>query len=86
MKRILATVSLLTLLLLSGSSESYVSAPQNYHHWQKLEKVCETGRQTYGANEFLENGKICRWAIVPYWSVDRVAWDAARAAEKKVEK
>jgi hypothetical protein len=86
MKRILTIAPLLTLLLLSSSSESYVSAPQNYQHWQKLEKVCETGRQTYGANEFLENGKICRWAIVPYWPTDRIAWDAARAAEKKVEK
>lgn len=40
---------------------------RNYQHWQKLEKVCETGRQTYGANEFLENGKICRWTLVSYW-------------------
>ena len=40
---------------------------RNYKHWQKLEKVCETGRQTYGANEFLENGKICRWMLVSYW-------------------
>jgi hypothetical protein len=78
---------LVVLFVATSSSESqYLFPPENYKHWQKLEKVCEVGRKTYGANEFLENGKICRWAIVPYWATDRVAWDAARAAEKKVEK
>ena len=86
MKRIHIITSLLTLLLLSGSSESYVPAPQNYHHWQKLEKVCETGRKTYGANEFLERGRVCRWTLVPYWPADRAVWDATRAAERQAEK
>jgi len=52
----------------SSSIESqYISPPINYKHWQKLEKVCEEGRKTYGANEFVENGKVCRWTYVPYW-------------------
>jgi len=51
----------------SSIDSQYISPPQNYKHWQKLEKVCEEGRKTYGANEFVENGKVCRWTYVPYW-------------------
>ena len=61
---------LLALLLVSipATSDQLISPPKNYRHWQKLEKVCEEGRKTYGANEFIENGKVCRWTFVPYWS------------------
>lgn len=58
----------LAVTLVSASSTEYISPPQNYKHWQKLEKVCEEGRKTYGVNEFVENGKVCRWTFVPYWS------------------
>lgn len=60
---------LLAIFVLSGSSsDQYVLPPENYKHWQKLEKVCEEGRKTYGANEFVEKGKVCRWTFVPYWA------------------
>ena len=51
----------------SSSESQYLFPAQNYKHWQKLEKVCESDRKTYGANEFVENGKVCRWTFVPYW-------------------
>jgi hypothetical protein len=56
------------ILISASSTESqYLFPPENYKHWQKLAKVCEEGRKTYGANEFVENGKVCRWTFVPYW-------------------
>jgi hypothetical protein len=56
------------MLISSSSTESqYIAPPENYKHWQKLQKVCEEGRKTYGVNEFVENGKVCRWTFVPYW-------------------
>lgn len=66
-------ISALSVFLLTASSDFVLPsiAPQDSHHWQKLEKVCETGRKTYGANEFVENGKVCRWTFVPYWPADR---------------
>jgi hypothetical protein len=70
MKIIKAVVVVLCILVLANipaSSEQYISPPQNYQHWQRLQKVCEEGRKTYGANEFVENGKVCRWTFVPYW-------------------
>ena len=70
---------------LAASSDQYLLPIQNYHHWRKLEKVCESGRKTYGANEFVEAGQVCRWTMVPYWPADRAAWDAARALERKNE-
>ena len=51
----------------SSSESQYLFPPENYKHGQKLAKVCEEGRKTYGANEFVENGKVCRWTMVPYW-------------------
>lgn len=56
-----------SVLSASSIESEYISPPQNYKHWQKLEKVCEEGRKTYGANEFVENGKVCHWTFVPYW-------------------
>jgi hypothetical protein len=61
---------LLPVVLLTQDTIPPVIPPLNNHHWQKLEKVCESGRKTYGANEFVENGKVCRWALVPYWPTD----------------
>ena len=69
--------STLVGLILTSSSD-----PQNYQHWQKLDKVCEQrcpvdGKPvTYGINEFVEgkNGscfKICKWSLIPYWSNSR---------------
>jgi hypothetical protein len=56
------------VLVSASSTESqYLAPPENYKHWQKLQKVCEEGRKTYGVNEFVENGKVCRWTFVPYW-------------------
>jgi len=56
------------MLISASSTESqYLAPPENYKHWQKLQKVCEEGRKTYGVNEFVENGKVCRWTFVPYW-------------------
>lgn len=55
------------LISASSTEPQYLSPPENYKHWQKLQKVCEEGRKTYGANEFVENGKVCRWTFVPYW-------------------
>jgi len=68
-------IAALSVLFLTASSDPVAPsiAPQDSHHWQKLEKVCETGRKTYGANEFVENGKVCRWTFVPYWPADRKA-------------
>ena len=66
MKYRLILITLLALAL-TGSSDQYVAPPENYKHWQKLQKVCEEGRKTYGVNEFVENGKVCRWTFVPYW-------------------
>ena len=63
----LAAILLATLALTGSSSDQYVLPPENYKHWQKLEKVCEEGRKTYGVNEFVEKGKVCRWTFVPYW-------------------
>jgi hypothetical protein len=51
----------------TSTSKDYVLPPQNYRHWTILKKICESGRSTYGANEFVENGQICRWTFVPYW-------------------
>ena len=60
---------MLGAILISASSTEtqYLAPPENYKHWQKLAKVCEEGRKTYGVNEFVENGKVCRWTFVPYW-------------------
>ena len=64
----LITLILGVAFIASSSSETqYIAPAENYKHWQKLEKVCEGGRKTYGANEFIENGKVCRWTLVPYW-------------------
>lgn len=61
-------VILFTAFLLTGSnSDQLISPPQNYKHWQKLEKVCEEWKEKLGVNEFVEKGKICRWTLVPYW-------------------
>lgn len=68
----LATI-LLSIFLLSGSSyDQLISPPENYKHWQKLEKVCEEGKKVLGVNEFIENGKVCRWALVSYWPEKKV--------------
>ena len=77
---------IILITVLPASADQYVSPPQNYRHWQRLDKVCDVGRKTYGTNEFLENGQVCRWVLVPYWPADRAAWDAARAAERRSEK
>jgi hypothetical protein len=64
----LPAIVLGAILISASSTESqYLAPPENYKHWQKLQKVCEEGRKTYGANEFVENGKVCRWTFVPYW-------------------
>jgi hypothetical protein len=62
-----SAILLITFLLTASSSDQLISPPENYKHWQKLEKVCEENRKTYGVNEFVENGKICRWTFVSYW-------------------
>jgi len=67
----LAAILLITFILTGSSSDQLISPPENYKHWQKLEKVCEEGRKTYGVNEFVENGKVCRWTFVPYWGVKK---------------
>ena len=77
---------IILITVLPASADQYVLPPQNYRHWQRLDKICDTGRKTYGTNEFLENGQVCRWVLVPYWPADRAAWDAARAAERRAEK
>ena len=55
------------LISASSTETQYLAPPENYKHWQRLQKVCEEGRKTYGVNEFVENGKVCRWTFVPYW-------------------
>ena len=66
-------ISALAVVFLTASSDPYapIIAPQDSHHWRKLEKVCETDRKTYGANEFVEKGRVCRWTMVPYWPRDK---------------
>lgn len=66
-------ISAFSVLILTASSGTLppTIAPQDSHHWRKLEKVCEEGRKTYGANEFVENGRVCRWTMVPYWPKDK---------------
>lgn len=51
----------------ASPSQQNILPSQNYRHWTKLQKVCEQGRSTYGANEFVEKGQVCRWTFVPYW-------------------
>jgi hypothetical protein len=63
-----SAILLITFLLTASSSDQLISPPKNYKHWQKLEKVCEENKKNYGVNEFVENGKICRWTFVPYWT------------------
>jgi hypothetical protein len=66
--KIIAVLLCIAILIsIPATSDQLISPPQNYKHWQKLEKVCEEGRKTYGVNEFVENGKVCRWTFVPYW-------------------
>lgn len=67
-KAVLIVLCAGVVINIPASSEQYISPPRNYQHWLRLEKVCEEGRKTYGANEFVENGKVCRWTFVPYWS------------------
>lgn len=57
----------LTAVPVTSVHEQYLFPPQNYRHWLKLKKVCVPWRPTYGANEFVEKGQICRWTFVPYW-------------------
>lgn len=76
----------LIVTLIPSSGGEPLHPLQNYRHWQVLAKVCETGRKTYGANEFVQNGQVCRWTMVPYWPADRAAWEAARAIERRAEK
>ena len=66
-------IAVLSVGVLTASSDPYapIIAPQDSHHWRKLEKVCETDRKTYGANEFVEKGRVCRWTMVPYWPKDK---------------
>ena len=66
-------IAVLSVVVLTASSDPYapVITPQDSHHWRKLEKVCETDRKTYGANEFVEKGRVCRWTMVPYWPKDK---------------
>ena len=66
-------IAVLSVVVLTASSDPYapVITPQDSHHWRKLEKVCETDRKTYGANEFVEKGRVCRWTMVPYWPRDK---------------
>ena len=66
-------IAVLSVGVLTASSDPYapIIAPQDSHHWRKLEKVCETGRKTYGAKEFVEKGQVCRWTMVPYWPKDK---------------
>lgn len=66
-------IAVLSVLILTASTDPLapVIAPQDSRHWRKLEKVCEEGRKTYGANEFVENGRVCRWTFVPYWPKDK---------------
>lgn len=66
-------IAALSVIFLAASTDPQAPsiAPQDSHHWRKLEKVCEEGRKTYGANEFIENGRVCRWTMVPYWPNDK---------------
>lgn len=53
-------------LTASSAQYDYVLPPQNYRHWTILKEVCEK-KETYGANEYVKGGKVCRWTHVPYW-------------------
>jgi hypothetical protein len=73
---------LLPAVLLTQDTSSQSISDKDNHHWQKLEKVCESrcpvnGKPvTYGINEFVEGKdgncfKICKWSLVPYWPGSR---------------
>ena len=57
-------------LTASSAPYDYVLPPQNYRHWKILKEVCEK-KPTYGANEYVKDGKVCRWTYVPYYPFDK---------------
>jgi hypothetical protein len=56
-------------LTASSAPYDYVLPPQNYRHWTILKEVCEK-KETYGTNEYVKDGKVCRWKHVPYYPYD----------------
>ena len=78
MVKIIIITVILTITLLAAAAPAldqyqYLHPLQNYRHWKQLKEVCESGRKTYGANEYVKNGQVCRWTFVPYYPFDPVA-------------
>jgi hypothetical protein len=73
LKRMNTTIGIIFSIMILASAglpqdaSQYILPPQNYRHWTKLQEVCEDGRKTYGANEYIKKEKVCRWTFVPYW-------------------
>ena len=51
----------LIVICLSSSADSYKPWPNTE---LVLKEICETNRKTYGANEYIKNGKVCRMGLV----------------------
>ena len=51
----------LTVICLSSSADSYKPWPNTE---LVLKEICETGRKTYGVNEYVKNGKVCKMELV----------------------
>jgi hypothetical protein len=52
------------------NTDQYVLPMQNYRHWTILQEICEK-KPTYGSNEYLKNGKVCRWTQVGFYPYDK---------------
>jgi hypothetical protein len=51
----------LITICLSSSADSYRPWPNTE---LVLKEVCEAGRKTYGVNEYIRDGKVCRMELV----------------------
>jgi len=51
----------LTVICLASSADSYKPWPNTE---LVLKEICETGRKTYGVNEYVKAGKVCKMELV----------------------
>ena len=55
-------------ILLALITISLSSSADSYRPWPNtelvLKEVCEVGKKTYGANEYIRDGKVCRMELV----------------------
>ena len=55
-------------ILLALIAISLSSSADSYRPWANtelvLKEVCEAGKKTYGVNEYVKNGKVCKMELV----------------------